>query len=94
VANKTFSVEEAVGIIGAPSPRFLIERFRDRTFPARKVGRVWRLTEQDIIDILEILKNDAGFTSTAPTGLTSRSQKRATRVMSEKSSVAALRARE
>ena len=78
VANRTYSVEEAVGIIGAPSPRFLIERFRDRTFPARKVGRVWRLTEQDIADILEILKNNPEFTSAGPTGLTSRSQKRAT----------------
>lgn len=74
VANKTFSVAQAVGQIGAPSERWYIERLRSGYFPGRKIGRHWRMTEQDIIDALDICKNE-GLTA-APTGITARSRKR------------------
>jgi hypothetical protein len=77
VANTTFSVEQAVKQIGAPSERWYIMRLRDRRLPGRKVGRNWRLTEQDILDALDILKNDPHVTD-APTGLTPRSTRMTT----------------
>ena len=76
VANiRTHSVEKAVARIGAPSRRWLIERLRDRRFPGRKIGREWRMTDEDIEAALDACKNDPATTDT-PTGLTSRSQKR------------------
>jgi len=72
VANKTYPVAYGVKAIGAPSERWYVARLRDGRLPGRKVGRHWRLTEQDIIDALDILKNDPHVTD-APTGLTPRS---------------------
>ena len=64
-------------MIGAPSRRWLIERLRDGRFPGRKIGKCWRLTDQDITDILDLCKNDAQIVA-RPTVLTPRSQKRTT----------------
>lgn len=77
VANKTFSVAQGVKMIGAPSERWYIERLRDARLPGRKVGKIWRLTEEDIADALDILKNDSPIAK-APSGLTPRSRLRAT----------------
>jgi hypothetical protein len=73
MANRSYPLEQAVKMIGAPSRRWLIMRLRDGRFPGRKIGREWRLTDGDISDILDICKNDAVIAS-APTGLTPRSR--------------------
>lgn len=73
VANRTYPLEQAVKMIGAPSRRWLIERLRDGRFPGRKIGHKWRLTDEDITDILAACKSDAQITAT-PTGLTPRSR--------------------
>jgi hypothetical protein len=62
-------------MLGAPSERWYVARLRDGRLPGRKVGRNWRLTDQDIVDALDILKNDPQIAD-APSGLTSRSKRR------------------
>ena len=74
---KTHSLPEVVKMMPAPSERWLLERVRDGRFPARKIGRNWRMTDQDIADALDICKNDPHIAD-APTGLTPRSRQRAT----------------
>jgi hypothetical protein len=76
MANQTYLLEQAVDMIGAPSRRWLIERLRDGRFPGRKIGREWRMTDEDISTVLDLCRNDAQVTST-PTGLTPRSRARA-----------------
>ena len=75
MANKTYSVGQGTRRIGAPSERWYIERLRDGRLPGRKVGRKWRLTDEDIADALDLCKNDPAITTT-PSGLTARSRKR------------------
>jgi excisionase family DNA binding protein len=74
----TYSTAEAAQQMGAPSERWLVEQLRAGRFRGRKVGRQWRMTEQDVLDALDICSNDrltiAG--SAASTGLTPRSKKR------------------
>jgi hypothetical protein len=75
VVAKTHPLEDVVKTMPAPSERWLLERLRKGQIPGRKIGRHWYMTDQDIIDTLDILKNDP-HVSGAPTGLTPRSQKR------------------
>lgn len=49
--RKTYSTGEAAAIIPC-NERWLADRLRDRTFTARKIGRAWRLTEDDIDAII------------------------------------------
>lgn len=56
----TYSVSEAVQLIGAPSQRWLVEQIRAGRFRARKIGRDWRLTAQDLADALEACSNLRG----------------------------------
>jgi hypothetical protein len=70
---RTHSVEKAVARIGAPSRRWLIERLRDRRFPGRKIGREWRMTDEDIEAAIDLCKNDPQVVA-RPTGLTPRSR--------------------
>jgi hypothetical protein len=71
VANpRTFSTAESAELIGAPSERGLIERLRSGFFRARKIGRHWRMTDQDIADALDACANDSRITGTGPHGLT------------------------
>jgi hypothetical protein len=77
VANiETLSTAESAELIGAPSERWLIERLRSGAFRGRKIGRHWRMTEQDIADALDFCANDSRTTSTVSSGLTSRSRTR------------------
>ena len=55
---RTYSTQEAAEIVGAPSERWLIEQLRAARFPGRKVGRNWRMTEQDIEHALDICGNE------------------------------------
>ena len=76
MANKVYSTGQAYKQMGAPSERWLIEKLRSGEFPGRKVGRNWRMTEEDILDALDTCKNE-GIAAT-PSGLTPRSRKRVT----------------
>ncbi len=73
---KTYTLDQAVRQIGGPSPRWLMEKLRSGQFPGRKIGKSWRLTDQDIADILDLCKNDPQI-SDRPTGLTPRSRTQA-----------------
>jgi hypothetical protein len=74
---KTYTLDQAVRQIGGPSPRWLMEKLRSGQFPGRKIGKSWRLTDEDIADILDACKNDPQIAA-RPTGLTPRSQKHTT----------------
>lgn len=76
----TRSIAEVAEQMGAPSTRWVVDRIRSGRFPARKIGRAWRMTDQDIADALDACGN-----SLRPppdlvrpiTGLTPTSRKRA-----------------
>jgi hypothetical protein len=83
----TYSTQEVVDQIGAPSHRWLLQRVRSREFPGRKIGRHWRFTDEDIAVILRFTRNDNAGTAqdsnddadvfSTPQGLTPRSRRRA-----------------
>jgi len=77
--SRTYSIEEAAKIVGAPSERWLLQQLRAGRFPGRKVGRHWRMTAQDIEDALDLCSN--GYrnpnSNVVPlVGLTPRSRRR------------------
>jgi hypothetical protein len=78
--TKTYSVEQAVEIIGAPSERWLTEHLRSGRFPGRKVGRHWQVTDQDIAAILDLCRNNhcgnASQSMPLGIGLTPKSKRR------------------
>ncbi len=55
---RTYSTAEAAHEMGAPSERWLIEQLRSGRFPGRKLGRHWRMTDEDILDALAVCAND------------------------------------
>jgi hypothetical protein len=68
--------------MGAPSERWLIEQLRAGRFPGRKVGRHWRMTDDDVSAALDICSNEArhNVADAAPTsGLTVTTRKRVLR---------------
>jgi Helix-turn-helix domain len=76
--SRTYSLAEAAEIVGAPSKRWLIQQLRSGRFPGRKIGRHWRMTEQDIADTLELCRNECRAESNVLplVGLTPRSRRR------------------
>ncbi|MGQ9350712.1 DNA-binding protein [Mycolicibacterium gilvum] len=76
----TYSSADAADRMGAPSERWLIQKLRAGAFPGRKVGRNWRMTEQDITDALDACANDIRRITTnaesSSSGLTPTSRKR------------------
>jgi hypothetical protein len=74
----TYSTAEAAEQMGAPSERWLVEQLRTGRFRGRKVGRLWRMTEQDILDALDNCSNDRPHIAAAAPGkgLTPRSRRR------------------
>ena len=56
-APVTFSIGDVAEQLGAPSERWVIDQIRSGRFPARKIGRAWRMTERDIRDALEVCGN-------------------------------------
>jgi hypothetical protein len=75
----TYSVAEVAEQIGAPSERWVVEQLRAGRFPGRKVARNWRLTDQDVADVLDTCLNDFRSLRTdvaSLVGLTPRSRKR------------------
>ena len=75
---RTYSASEAAQQMGAPSARWLVHQLRSGRFTGRKIGRSWRMTDQDIADSLDTCRNDgAPVAQVIPiTGLTARSRKR------------------
>ncbi|KUI20482.1 hypothetical protein AU192_16385 [Mycobacterium lehmannii] len=78
--NLTYSSADAADKMGAPSERWLIEKLRSGVFPGRKVGRHWRMTEEDIADALTACSNEVrripAEAMPSPSGLTLTSRKR------------------
>jgi excisionase family DNA binding protein len=61
--------------------RWLLDQVRAGRFPARKVARHWRFTQQDVADIFDVCANDFHKPADAAVvtpiaGLTPRSRKR------------------
>ncbi|OCB09281.1 hypothetical protein A5717_26270 [Mycolicibacterium porcinum] len=56
---RTQSLEEVAAEIGAPSAEWLAKMIRANRVPARKIGRSWRMTPDDIDAALENLRNKA-----------------------------------
>jgi len=85
---RTYSAGEAAEIIGAPSERWLIEQLRAGRFPGRKVGRHWRMTDQDIQDALDICRNDTSQASAVNSivGLTPTSRRKVMNLWSQSKS--------
>jgi hypothetical protein len=76
---KTYSTRQASEIFGAPSERWLVEQLRSGRFRGRKVGRHWRMTDEDIRDALDICGNYARRFAENPSpasGLTSTSRRK------------------
>jgi excisionase family DNA binding protein len=77
----TRSIAEVAELM-AVSERWLIQQLRANRFPGRKIGRHWRMTDNDILAALDTCANDAQRptldTDVTPvgTGLTARSRKR------------------
>jgi hypothetical protein len=76
--EQTHSTAEVAETIGAPSERWLVEQIRSGRFPARKVGRSWRMTDSDVVAALNACRSDRLRVEVIPfaTGLTPRSRKR------------------
>lgn len=75
----TYSVAEVAEQIGAPSQRWVVEQLRSGRFPGRKIGRNWRLTEEDVVAALEVCRfnpSETGDCAFSPvTGLTPTSRR-------------------
>jgi hypothetical protein len=75
----TYEISDVVEKIGAPSERWVIDQIRAGRFSGRKIGRAWRMTEQDIIDALDACRNTVRAGHEFPAhlhGLTRTSRKR------------------
>ncbi|WP_353962099.1 helix-turn-helix domain-containing protein [Aldersonia sp. NBC_00410] len=74
----TYSIAEVAAVFDCTT-RWLTEQVRAGRFPAKKIGRHWRLTEQDIADALDACANDfhcAPSDVAMVTGLTPRSRRK------------------
>ncbi len=76
----THNLVEANKRIGGPSRRWLREECAAGRLPARKIGREWRMTDDDIASALKIMSNDLrpqrNSEMSFVTGLTQTSRKR------------------
>lgn len=74
----TYDIADSAQKMGS-SQRWLVDELRAGRLPGRKVAGHWRMTEQDIIDALELCSNRSrgiGADGEEVTGLTSTSRKR------------------
>jgi hypothetical protein len=75
----THSITEVAALIGAPSDRWVVDQIRSGRFPARKIGRSWRMTDEDIAGALDACCNARRREVEVPghlSGLTAISRKR------------------
>lgn len=78
-APVTFSIADATEQMGAPSERWVVDQIRSGRFPARKIGRAWRMTDRDIRDALDACGNTLRVSeesASARTGLTPTNRRR------------------
>jgi hypothetical protein len=81
---KTYSLHQVVAAGNAPSVRWLQHQIRAGQVTARKLGRHWRMTDDDIVEMLENRRNERNVVAKAqaavelsnPYGLTARSLRR------------------
>ena len=65
----TYPLSEAAERLGG-TQRWLADGIRAGKFPARKIGKHWRMTDADINAVLEIVKNPTYvMPETGPRGL-------------------------
>lgn len=74
----TYSVAEAADVLKVTEPWYA-KRLRDGEFPGHKIGRQWRLTQDDIRQALELTAKPAITPQPDPSGLTRTSRRRLTR---------------
>ena len=75
----TNAIADVADRIGAPSVRWVVDQIRSGRFPALKIGRIWRMTDQDIADALDACRNTLRPQADPPqqlAGLTPTSRKR------------------
>lgn len=75
----TYSIADVADRMGAPSVRWVLDQIRAGRFPARKIGRSWRMTDEDVADALDACRNSVrqrSDTSEALAGLTPASKRR------------------
>ncbi|WP_221278416.1 helix-turn-helix domain-containing protein [Prescottella equi] len=69
----TYTVAEAAAKLGITEAWYL-RQLRARNLPGHKLGRQWRLTDDDIAQALELTAQPAFPRPRDPAGLTSRSR--------------------
>lgn len=82
---RTKSLDQSAAEIGC-STRWLADQIRARRFPARKIGKSWRMTDSDIAEALDIVKqvgrtvtpHKSGAQPVRPLSFTSTSARRLT----------------
>ncbi|NKR96206.1 excisionase family DNA-binding protein [Rhodococcus hoagii] len=72
----TYTVAEAAAKLGV-TEAWYVRQLRDRKLPGHKLGRQWRLTDDDIAQALELTAVPATPRHVSPTGMTPTSQRRA-----------------
>ena len=71
--NRTIPVEEGAARLGV-SLDWYMRQLRPRKLPGHKIGRTWRLTDDDIREALRLTAKPALVKPPDPSGLTSRSR--------------------
>lgn len=74
----TFDVAEGAARLGVTTDWYM-RQLRARKLPGHKIGRTWRLTDDDLTKALELTAISANPTHTDPAGLTPGSRRRLNR---------------
>ena len=74
----TFDVAEGAVRLGVTTDWYM-RQLRARKLPGHKIGRTWRLTDDDLTKALELTAIAANPTHTDPAGLTPGSRRRLNR---------------
>lgn len=74
----TFDVAEGAARLGVTTDWYM-RQLRARKLPGHKIGRTWRLTDDDLTKALELTAIAANPTHTDPAGLTPGSRRRLNR---------------
>jgi hypothetical protein len=81
VTVRTHSVADVAEQIMGCSERWLIAQLRSGRFRGRKVGRYWRMTDEDVREAVDICANDScrrvdGNSCAPASGLTATSRRK------------------
>jgi len=72
----TYSLQQVVDAGNAPSVRWLQTQIRAGNVGASKIGRSWRMTDDDIDDMLATFRNTSNVREIAPGALSAVSARR------------------